>query len=349
MSLQFVEPIATDKELKIRLDVEIANAFETFKWTTTGSEKFSSATSVPFHQIDEATEKSTYLLGFQQLFARVEYVDLNPEVINGLCNANLTIKVVSINPVDPNAVPAKPAKGAKGAPPPVEIPAEEVLVSMQIPLHSLIVAEGCSINYSESFGNYGNIEVDQKVDGSCSSLSWRLLADNDLAGYVLGAKVFRWEGAEVKHLPGTWGLQSPDVDDPKAKVKPTPEDLRAKYIKNIENLVVNQEKSAAFTLSVGKESTNALETEEGAESQDINVENQAIMDMLISLTLTNGKISYDFEIAAEVAIEEDIRARRDLWSSKFPPLSYFSMIKNNFYSSYLGSIACDLLTSFASA
>jgi hypothetical protein len=321
----------SEKGLSVRLDLAIVDGFNVFQWVSTGDEKYSSSVFSPLLQNEEAQNDVespcySYINGFNNLFLRSTFIDLNQEVMSGLACASLVVNVVALN--EKAAEPAgKPAKGA----PPVEAkPAEETLMKLVIPLHALLTAKNCTISLFQPlsevqkmsiFSNSpGSITVGSNVDDTQSSITFKLASDNDFAEYVMGCKILRWEGAQLRSPPAAWGLHAIDVIDPKAKVPPTAADLRAKYLENMARLVNDQANVCSFELSVGVAKGGAAD---GQEEAELDNQQQALADAsaLIAAalpfsTLAAGKIAYDATAAAEVPVDEDLRARGDLWSGE---------------------------------
>ncbi len=307
---------APPKDLVIRLDTEVINGFDVFKWVSNGDTKFSTSTLRPVLQSSEATEnvdetESIYITGFNDLQLRTTFIDLNNEVMNGLSNSFLKLRIVSINE---NPEPVVPVKAAKGAPPVVAAPAEEVLIEFSIPMFTVLQQNSCEFNISEALSDASSASflsvVHMNVVGSSSALSFSVTADNCLAEYVLAAKFLRWESASLRAPPVSWSLHAADVIDPKAKVPATAADLRAKYLENIARLVDTQDKVAAFGLNVGGElSPEAMD--------NLSESASVLQQMLPCLQLPSGAIAWDKAAAAAVDPSEDIRSRADLWSGQF--------------------------------
>eukprot|EP00600_Ochromonadales_sp_CCMP1393_P001529 CAMPEP_0174990296 /NCGR_PEP_ID=MMETSP0004_2-20121128/21235_1 /TAXON_ID=420556 /ORGANISM="Ochromonas sp., Strain CCMP1393" /LENGTH=1178 /DNA_ID=CAMNT_0016243873 /DNA_START=248 /DNA_END=3785 /DNA_ORIENTATION=- len=241
--------------------------------------------------------------------------------MNGLANAFLVIKLVS---VDDSAGDAPPPK--KGAPAEIT-PKEEVLIQLTIPFHALLTSQNASMNLLEPLNELLTktpfCDTDPIVHPSVitekTSLVLKLAGDNDLAEYVLGSKVLMWSGAQFDAPPAAWTLQSPDVADPKAKVPPTAEEFRAKYLENVPKLVEDQGTLCSFEISVGGTKGAAPAEEAGPEAAAEGAEAAVpepplIHSMIPTLSLAAGKISFNETVAGEVTMEEDIRAREDLWS-----------------------------------
>ncbi|KAJ1439647.1 hypothetical protein B484DRAFT_391710 [Ochromonadaceae sp. CCMP2298] len=310
--------------LKLRIDLSIVGGFDVFQWVSSGDANFSTTVFTPLLQEDEAPAEVegeeaeapavfNYINGFNNVFIRSTFIDLNDEVMNGLANATLQVSVMSINE---GVEVAKPVKGQ----PPVDAkPAEEALLLLCLPLHALLTAPNGSLSFFQPAADLlaskpfdARSTMHPSVVGS-SVLAMKVAADNDLAEYALGAKVLQWEGATLDSLPATWALSCPDVTDPKAKVAATAEDLRAKYLENVPKLVAAQSSLATFQLSLGgTKGEPATETMEGETETD--EAEPPIHSMIPSLALSVGTISWDAEKAARVPVEEDIRARGDLWA-----------------------------------
>lgn len=323
------------KDLVLRLDAEFVNGYNVFKWTSNGDVKYSSSKFTPVLQSSDnaGTEENqtfNYINGFDNLVLKSNFVDLSSEVISGLANASLKIAVVQINEV---AETAPPAKAAKGAPPPVAAPSEEALLSLTIPFSSLIQTSSGVI---QVVGSHADSVYHANVDGDQSYLNFTLSADNNMAEYVMGSTLLNWSGARLVNAPASWGLHFADVIDPKAKVPPTADELRKKYLEGISKLMDTQEKVATFQLSIGGEGVlpvppaAAIEDGTGSGESEVNTADRSLVQqMIVKQTLENGVLSFDKEAAAAVPASEDIRSMSELWSSKFlflPPVKCLLLI-----------------------
>lgn len=313
------------KDLTVRLDVEILNGYDVFKWVSNGDSKLSTSIYKPMlqpqEQVDDSVTANVYICGFNDLMLRTTFIDLNSEVMNGLANSKLVLRVVYVNE---NPEPVVPVKGAKGAPPPVAVPAEETYVQISIPLYGVLQAHGAALSASlSSFpdlaaGGLISVSSHSNVILDRSSLAFDCSADNCLAEHVLACKVLRWESAALQHPPASWSLHAADVVEPKAKVQPTPADLRARYLDNVGKLVDTQAKVAAFSLTVGGESSSAAAPSgDDLEAPVSDSEAaRAVQQMVPLKALSAGTIAFDRTAAAEVPIEDDIRAKTELWSGE---------------------------------
>jgi hypothetical protein len=117
----------------LRIDLSIVGGFDVFQWVSSGDANFSTTVFSPLLQEDEAPAEVegeeaeapavfNYINGFNNVFIRSTFIDLNDEVMNGLANATLQVSVMSISE---GGEVAKPIKGQ----PPVDVkPAEEALL-----------------------------------------------------------------------------------------------------------------------------------------------------------------------------------------------------------------------------
>ena len=295
-----------------RLDLTIDNGFGLFQWVSTGSEKYSTDNFKPVLRSDDdipdGDQPSIYLNGFNDLYLRTTYIDLNSEVLNGLANAILVVKVMIINEKPPDVAPVK---GAKNAPPVEAIPVEELLVQLSLPLSSVIAARNSRFsifeNLSELFTVYpfnlpGNTCSDKLVS-SQTVMTLKTFADNDLAEYVLGSRIIYWINGCIESPPAAWGLQAPDVLDPKAKIPPTALELRSKYLDNITSRVRTQDKAAKYSLCIGGPAGDSAEE-------------TALGSLFPLLEFSAGAVLFDDVAAKGVKETENIRARGDLWSGE---------------------------------
>lgn len=203
-------------------------------------------------------------------------------------------------------------------------PAEESLIKLSLPLHTLLTAKNCTINLFQPiaellkqapFNSSGACLIHANVVETTTSLTMKISSDNDFAEYALGSKVLQWESAQLLSPPAAWGLHAIDVIDPKAKVPPTAADLRAKYLENINKLVNDQANVCTFELAIGASKNEAAAPQ--SENADDEVESSAtarIQGMFPYNALGKGKIAFNQELAATVPESDDIRARGDLWS-----------------------------------
>lgn len=292
----------------------IDNGFGVFQWVSTGSEKYSTDNFKPLlrseDDIIDGDQPNIYLNGFNDLYLRTTYIDLNSEVLNGLANTILVVQVMIINEKPPDVVPVK---GAKNAPPVEAVPVEELLVQLSLPLSSVIAARNSRLsvfeNLSELFTVYpfnlpGNTCSD-KVVSSQTVMTLKTFADNDLAEYVLGSRIIYWINGCLNSPPAAWGLQAPDVLDPKAKIPPTALELRSKYLDNIATRVRTQDKVAKYSLSIGGPA--------GGEDAE---EATALGSLFPPLEFSAGAVLFDDVAAKGVKETDNIRARGDLWSGE---------------------------------
>lgn len=324
---------APAKELSIRVDAEInGGSGDAFTWASSGTNKFSGSTFKPLMEEEpvkneEDEDVSMFITGFNDLNARTTYIDLNNEVMNSFANSVLIIKIMSINDSGDAAAAPPPKKGAKDAAPPP--PAEEALVELRLPLSSVMAIKNCNLNVIESFSDLSGEDyyikaaiMNDAVAGACSSLSFHVSADNELSEYVMGCRIFKWDCARLDAPPAAWGLKSPDVVDPKAKVQPTAADLRAKYLENVPKLVETQGKIVTYGMTIGSAPTIAAAGEESTgganegEEKDPHGDQEFFRQTFTPLVMRNGVVSFNVEAAAEVGEDENIREKGDLWSSE---------------------------------
>jgi len=336
----FQEP---SNELNIKIDIEIIDSISTglFKFNNNNDIKYSSDIRKAYHQpieypindnnnTDENGEEveipnddiqkptSNFILGLENTLLRSTYIDLNSTVISALANSIINIKVLNASGNDTNtaAAPA-PAKGKAPAPTSAVI-GDDMIIELSLPISELLAVKGNIIECNK-LNECSSIQVTTNSKYSLSLpdclLSCKILCDNDLSEYVMGASIIKWEGASLLSIPSTWGLKYNDVIDPKAKVPPTATELRAKYLENIPKLVETQDKVASFVITIGIPN-EPIPNEQTEEGEEIPV-TQPAPPIFSELKLVNGKIAYDSELAAQVTEEEDIRARGDLWSIKW--------------------------------
>ena len=136
------------KDLSLRVDVELLNALNVFKWVISDKASFSTQVSKPVLQHSENETEFQYLLGFDDLSIKSGLVDLNDEVLSGIANVQLKIKVISINHEAGEVPSGKPHKGAPAAP---AAPAEETYVEIFVSLHTLFLEKSGVVSISQSF------------------------------------------------------------------------------------------------------------------------------------------------------------------------------------------------------
>jgi hypothetical protein len=315
------------KDLQVRMDVEITNGLGVFRWISVENTKFSSTIFKPV--LRDAMESGTvYVVGFDELSLRTNFIDLNSEVMNGLSNSVVSLRLFSINESVEPVVITKPVKGSAPA---VVIPAEELLLEMQIPMCIILQNNNSNLSISESIDFFKlsefNVSYSHPNVGTESTLSFAISTDNCMAEYVLGAKYLQWTGAVMRHTPVAWGLHAIDVIDPKAKIQPTASDLRTKYIDNIVRVVSSQSKLSSFSLNVGF-----------SDPSDTLPETVGTMQQLLpSGVFPGGVLSFNQELAQQISLEEDIRARSDLWTRKSTLAICLCLLSLNILSQYLGA------------
>jgi tetratricopeptide (TPR) repeat protein len=293
-----------EKDLKANLCVSIVGGLDVFRFSKNNEASFSSE-EVFFHKQVSEDSISTYMYGFNGLYLRSNFIELNSEVLNALANTFVSVKLTMLT----EAPAAPPAKGAKGAPPAPVAPAEEVLVEYKVPLHSLFVSGSGSLNFSGFLAEYSSVDCHSLVRKEESVFSINVAVDNELSGYVLGSRILHWNAATFSRPPHTWALHAPDILDPKAKVQPTATDLRTKYIDNIEKAIESQSKLAAFKCSIGGSDENAAD-----DNEEVTGLMHYMKKTFVLLDLATGTISWNKQAALSVPIDEDIRQRGDLWT-----------------------------------
>jgi tetratricopeptide (TPR) repeat protein len=259
--------------------------------------------------------KTFFTVGFSSVFQRTQFIDLNPEVVGSLANAHFLVTVRD----------AKAEAPAEGEPVPS-------LVSVKIPLSDVLKTPGCLLNETTSLlADNSMVSVDsEKISGVDSYLTWRVIGDNDLTEYCIGCTIIQWKGASLSAPPADWALHYADVIDPKAKVEPTAEELRVKYLENIPTIVEGQETVATYTLDIGRAPAapkEAVEETDPDAAVGEGMDGEAVIEpsteaeeegekktMLPFMTIGKGMVKFDAERAATVGEEEDIRTRTDLWS-----------------------------------
>lgn len=314
-----------EKELNLRLDVELVKGNDTFLWGSLNGTKYTGNNFQPLATKNETTEGGiSYIYGFESLTLKSNFFELTPKILNDLSNTILSIKIMM--PVEGGGGAAVDPK-TKGKAPAAATPAaptEQPIVDISIPFKSILKIRGSGLELEqvmfENLSSYGInfLSNSNDLQPSQSFLNLKVYSDNQLAEYTLGCRSITWQSAKLTCPPPAWALHYADVIDPKAKVPPTPADLRTKYIENITRLVSEQSKVASYVFLVGGGSRPATVNDSDETEATVN---QQIQQYFPTLELSQGKINFDRDQATEnVTIEEDIRQRSDLWSSKLSRL-----------------------------
>jgi len=298
-------------DLPVRLDLELVNHMDVFKWSSSSDSKASAGVFKASRQpgsdaaapadVGEGEAEAAaappvvFTLGFPAMQLRTTYIDLNVDVMSALANAMLSIKVVIIG-------------------------ATEEVVELCLPLFAVLTAPGASISARSAFSEISTplslsvtLPSDSSIVGAESWLTWRLLCDNDMTEFCVGSCVLQCEKSSLVAPPASWGLHYADVIDPKAKVPPTAEQLRAAWLEAIPKMVDAQSKYATYRLSIGG-TAPAVAVSEGDEGESAAAEGGASTPLLPVLSVPSGKLSFDAEAAAAVPPEVDIRTLPHLWS-----------------------------------
>jgi hypothetical protein len=304
-----------EKQPKLKTTVELQNGLDVFRFLKNNLTTYSGDEFVPHKQLNDSTGKPFYLHNFEMLFLRSNYVELEKEVLRTLVNVVVSIKILMLNEV----TVAAPAKGAKGAPAAPPTPSEELLIEYRIPFRQILTAAGGILDITESLAHVSvPFIVHEYIEKENSIFALKFLLDDDLASFVLGARILYYEQGILQSPPHTWALHAPDVIDPKAKIQPTALDLRNKYLENISKCIDSQGKIAQYKLLIGvsKEDSNST-VNKIEETRDLEM---SLIDYMKTkfpvIELSNGMIHFHREAALEVPIEENIRETPHLWSGK---------------------------------
>jgi hypothetical protein len=313
-----------EKELNLKVEIEITKGYEAFRWKTSNESKFSSENFQPMFRENDSSDGNddassfNYLFNHENLFIKSHYIELNSEVMNGLMNSNLLFRIVNADAVAAaggDAAKKDDKKGGKGGPAAVAPPTTvESLVEISIPFYALTLVKGgvLEINNQTAFSQLASAfpffpsapTSFPSVNSDQSNWNIKVIMDSCMGEYLLGSRIIQWKSASFSNFPSSWTLHAPDVADPKAKVQPSVQDLRTKYLENIVKNVANQGKIASYTVTVGGGN--------GGEEEADNIVAQ-LSQLFPIMSLTNGKIEFDETQAAEVSMDEDIRNRVDLW------------------------------------
>ena len=200
VQLTFATP--PTEELIIRVELEIQNAPDAFKWDGSSTNIYRTENIKPTQQSRQrASEKDgvkdaavMYSIGFNGgLYKRSAYLSLDSETTCSLVNAKLNMRCILVR--EPVIV-ADPVPLKKGAPPPVAVILEELVTELSLPFSSLLTARGSAIqgsyfldneSLSENVPNYELRSETAKTGlgallvGHESFFSFKIAADNDLA------------------------------------------------------------------------------------------------------------------------------------------------------------------------
>ena len=83
------------------------------------------------------------------------------------------------------------------------------------------------------------------------------------------------------------------------------EELKKRYIENIEKLILNQSKLVTYTATISNN------------DDEKDTENNRVGRVVFPLTaLSNGQLHFNSELAKLTPIENDLRTLRSLWSGR---------------------------------
>ena len=83
------------------------------------------------------------------------------------------------------------------------------------------------------------------------------------------------------------------------------EELKKRYIENIEKLILNQSKLVTYTATISNN------------DDEKDTENNRVGRVVFPLTaLSNGELHFNSELAKLTPIENDLRTLRSLWSGR---------------------------------
>ena len=209
------------------------------KWTSIKEPKYCSepVTGTAITDGEVVTGEFPFQLPFNNIFQRSTYIELNSTNMSAMINGGIALKVLTQTEQTITNGKAKEV-----------VKVDDIYINIYIPFSALFATKGCAISADCSIE-----ELQTKFPGCVvtsdkpavllakSNIAFRVACDNDMAEYLLGCSVFRWEAATCDAIPSTnWALKAPDVVDAKAKVQPTVEELRKKYLENITKLLTTQ-------------------------------------------------------------------------------------------------------------
>ena len=197
------------EEFIIRLELEIQNAADIFKWDDSKTALFRTENMKPILQSKSLTlskREGNGALGESDntvicsidfngkgIYKRSSYISLDSETLCSLSNAKINIKIILVR--EPSVV-VHEAPQKKGAPPPVVIILSETITEISIPLSSLLTVRGSAIigtyNFDQSIlvGSSPNYDISSETAktmlgsllvGTESFVTLKVAADNDLS------------------------------------------------------------------------------------------------------------------------------------------------------------------------
>lgn len=247
----------------LRFDAELHNCGKEATWATTGNNVVTTGMITAVPRANNATGDFAYSCSFPDGRYLSSYLNLNNDVLSQLVNGILKLKIITVSETT--------VAGAKGAKEVVKV--DEVLAEVLVPLSRLLSCHvSCSL--SSSMGSADNTDETLAgkedaptvlINSGCKatvnrpsliaskcSLCWSAAADDALAEYVVGSSVISFNSPSLSRVPTIgWTIPSPDPVDPKAKVQPTAEDLRKKYIDNVVKLCQAQHETFTITSRFG--------------------------------------------------------------------------------------------------
>lgn len=314
VSVRLKEPPAED--VLLRLDLSIVGADEELSWASNGCTRmFSTSDGAAFKKevelpventpaVPEGGEKgeapegeeapataegeeeeaqapvvpADYIVGFDNNL-RSTFIDLNHNSVGKVCNTKVVGKVYSVKPPEGDATEGT----------------EECLLSLTVELADLLLCRGTTISTDSA----AVLPENENVDAESSRVCLRLACDNDLAEYVSGGNVLRWDTLSLSSLPGEWGVHFTVEPDPKAKAEPTPEEVRAQWREGIEAKLETVPEMASYTLT--------MPTYAGG--------------VFPELVLQEGKLVFNGDEADKVPHDVDIASAPGLWTVQWgmPP------------------------------
>ena len=197
------------EEFIIRLELEIQNAADIFKWDDSKTALFRTENMKPILQSksltlskregnsalgeSDNTVKCSLDFNGKGIYKRSSYISLDSETLCSLSNAKINIKIILVR--EPSVV-VHEAPQKKGAPPPVVIILSETITEISIPLSSLLTVRGSAIigtyNFDQSIlvGSSPNYDISSETAktvlgsllvGTESFVTLKVAADNDLS------------------------------------------------------------------------------------------------------------------------------------------------------------------------
>jgi hypothetical protein len=293
----------------IRVDIAIIGPItQPLMWHTSRNNLLSTSVAIS-SRVDNVDVPNCCLFSvdFESFYGRTGLFELNKNNLSDISNTHIKITIQSVSTVVPIVQKGKGQAENTG-------PLVEGVVEILIPLSTLMLSIGCTIECKSCFSEYNSPFYCHKIlkeglDVNLSSVQWSVSGDNELGEHVLGCSLFRCERAIFTTLPRPLTINMPDIIDPKAKGVPTDAVKQANRQKFLESLTrAAGLASDSYSLSVGSSSMN----------EDL----PAYLGYLRTHILSLPTAAFDAEAAALLPLVDDVRAHCEFWTLTWGPSAY---------------------------